>query len=966
MRYREASRGRATAFSITTITLAAVTLLVLSCGDGAVEPTPPPAPVATTVTVTPAAAELSALGATTRLSAQVRDQNGRVMAGASVAWSSSSASVATVDASGVVTAAANGAATITATSGAASGSAAVTVAQAVSAVAITPAADTLVVADTVRLSAAASDENGNRVAAAEFVWASSDAGVVRVDVTGLVTGVGEGRATVTATVGEASATSVLTVVNPDRAALAAFYEATGGPSWVDNTNWLTDAPLEEWHGVGTDASGRVVTLDLYENNLVGRIPPEAGGLSALLRLTLNDNRLTLTGDSFAGLQRLQHLYLRRNELGALPEGIFDGLHDLRTLLLDVNPLTELSEDVFAGLANLRVLYLGHTQVVELPGTLFRDLVHLDNLSLYANRKLTTLPPDLFRGLVSLSHLDLVRNALESLPGGLLDDLVNLRTLWLQSNRLTGLPRFSALPKLEQLILDTNSITSVPAAAFEGLSGLRELSLANNQLTQLPEGIFAGLALELLDVSFNPGAPFPLQLELNRLDTLDVLAPGPATIALTLTEGAPFAMSASLLAPAADLSAESLVIAPGDTISGSATVTVDSARAVQVGVLDIPTVPAGFLGVEVRMGDPLVLFGEDSNRWPEAKAALPLAILQEGGERPVFDLNSYFGDPDGDTLAYSAMPDAQAVSATVDEGMLTLAPVGEGEAAVVVRARDPDGLVALQRMSVTVLTAPDSTGFHIDIVFTGEMSLDEQVRIRRAAARWGQIVVADVPDVPGPAGPVSCGAAEVSLHATVDDLLVFARPRLVVGGKAAAAVCAIREGSALPFLAYMVFAPVLSAIEGLDSFESIAAHELAHTLGFGTVWEEKGLLHADEGALQFTGQLATAAYDDAGGTNYTVPKVPVHPGDGGHWYWPIEGELMSGYTYGTALSAITIQSIADLGYEVDVSKADPYQLPKARSGPLAVAGRDGLDHDVRFERTIVVDRNGRIVRVIRER
>ena len=95
-----------------------------------------------------------------------------------------------------------------------------------------------------------------------------------------------------------------------------------------------------------------------------------------------------------------------------------------------------------------------------------------------------------------------------------------------------------------------------------------------------------------------------------------------------------------------------------------------------------------------------------------------------------------------------MPDAQAVSATVDEGMLTLEPVGEGEAAIVVRARDPDGLVASQRMSVTVLRAPDSTGFHIDIVFPGEMSVDERVRIRRAAARWGQIVVADVPDVPG--------------------------------------------------------------------------------------------------------------------------------------------------------------------------------------------------------------------------
>ena len=191
--------GRAGAFSITTIALAAITLLVLSCGDGAVEPAPPPAPVATAVTVTPTAAELSALGATTRFSAQVRDQNGRVMAGASVAWSSSSASVATVDASGVVTAAANGSATITATSGSASGSAAVTVAQSVGTVAITPAADTLVVADTVRLSAEATDANGHAVVGAEFTWSSSDTLVAVVDGGGLVTAVAAGEAAINAT-----------------------------------------------------------------------------------------------------------------------------------------------------------------------------------------------------------------------------------------------------------------------------------------------------------------------------------------------------------------------------------------------------------------------------------------------------------------------------------------------------------------------------------------------------------------------------------------------------------------------------------------------------------------------------------------------------------------------------------------------------------------------------------------------
>ena len=81
------------------------------------------------------------------------------------------------------------------------------------------------------------------------MWSSSDAPVATVDPSGLVRGAGEGTATITATAGDVSGTSEITVVNPDRAALMALYNATDGPNWVDNTNWLTDAPLGEWYGV---------------------------------------------------------------------------------------------------------------------------------------------------------------------------------------------------------------------------------------------------------------------------------------------------------------------------------------------------------------------------------------------------------------------------------------------------------------------------------------------------------------------------------------------------------------------------------------------------------------------------------------------------------------------------------------------------------------------------------------------
>ena len=46
----------------------------------------------------------------------------------------------------------------------------------------------------------------------------------------------------------------------DRAALVELYNATDGANWTNNTNWLSDEPMREWHGVVTDegTGGRVV------------------------------------------------------------------------------------------------------------------------------------------------------------------------------------------------------------------------------------------------------------------------------------------------------------------------------------------------------------------------------------------------------------------------------------------------------------------------------------------------------------------------------------------------------------------------------------------------------------------------------------------------------------------------------------------------------------------------------------
>ena len=182
--------------------LTAVTM-AHGCGDGEDPVVPPPDPPRpATLAVSPAATDLSALGETVQLAAEVRDQSGNVMTGVAVAWSSAAAAVASVDAAGLVTAVANGSTTVTAASGSVSAGARITVEQAISAVRVSPESVTLQVGDTARLEAMAVDARDNEVPGAKFSWSSNDAAVASVDGAGLVRAAGAGTATVAAASGD--------------------------------------------------------------------------------------------------------------------------------------------------------------------------------------------------------------------------------------------------------------------------------------------------------------------------------------------------------------------------------------------------------------------------------------------------------------------------------------------------------------------------------------------------------------------------------------------------------------------------------------------------------------------------------------------------------------------------------------------------------------------------------------------
>lgn len=131
--------------------------------------------------------------------------------------------------------------------------------------------------------------------------------------------------------------------------------------------------------------------------------------------------------------------------------------------------------------------------------------------------------------------------------------------------------------------------------------------------------------------------------------------------------------------------------------------------------------------------------------------------------------------------------------------------------------------------------------------------------------------------------------------------------------------------------------------------SVVLHEMLHVVGFGTVWFDNSLLDTTLTTdARFLGTRARAACADlhSGGTNCAT-TVPVHSTDGvgsrhSHWRESLfTNELMTPFLNNVAtnpLSAMTIQSLGDLGYVVSTSAAQPFTV----SGTMlqALVAEDG--------------------------
>ena len=494
--------------------------------------------------------ELTALGATAQLSAEVRDQNGRVLV-VTVTWASGNTSAATVNASGLVRAAGNGTATITAMAGPVSGSATVTVAQQVSAVEVTPGAGIVLPGTTLRLMAEAQDANAHVVEGAEFSWASSDTTVAVVDTAGLVTGAAEGEVEVSAASSGVTGRAQLEVVEPAPAAvvvapdtvvlealgdtlrlMAEVQDQIGRPMSDEAVMWVASDTLVasvDSMGLLTAVGNGAAAITANAGPISGEAAVQVMQVARTVVVTPSADTLIL-GDSV----RLVVRALDSNR-HPVPAAAFTwSSSDPAVATVDTSGVVR---GVGEGTAEIMVA-TGNNREASRISVFSRDRAPL--MALYeamdgdswTNRRnwASTRPLSEWFGVGvdadrRVTRLVLSGNGLEGHLPPEIGDLTNLERTWLGSNDLTGPipPELGDLSGLRDLALNDNSLTGSIPAELGVLSSLQALRLDGNELTGSIPPEFGDLSgLERMWLSSN-NLEGPIPAELGDLSSLRDLA-----------------------------------------------------------------------------------------------------------------------------------------------------------------------------------------------------------------------------------------------------------------------------------------------------------------------------------------------------------------------------------------------------------------------------------------------------------
>jgi hypothetical protein len=263
--------------------------------------------------------------------------------------------------------------------------------------------------------------------------------------------------------------------------------------------------------------------------------------------------------------------------------------------------------------------------------------------------------------------------------------------------------------------------------------------------------------------------------------------------------------------------------------------------------------------------------------------------------------------------------------------------------------------AIPNKSTTFTTTVSTSAFNVEVRFIGDASLPVRTAFANAVAKWRQVIVGSIGTVNNvsiPAGPAanSCSSWTPAVTGTVQNTIIFARIDSIDGPGSPgagnilgqASPCFV-NGNAIPFLGYMEFDSLdVSQLVARGQFEKVVLHEIGHVLGIGTIWSfRRSLLDTSVmGDPFFVGSAARAQFAAINTVTYSGNPVPVENTGGtgtinAHWRTSVmQRELMQGFAVNQVqpLSRITVGSLQDLGYLVNLAAADAFSLTAAlRSG-----------------------------------
>lgn len=215
-------------------------------------------------------------------------------------------------------------------------------------------------------------------------------------------------------------------------------------------------------------------------------------------------------ESLVGLERLQRMDMRLNNLHEIPPGFFCPLKNLRHIDLSYNSIADLNS-------------LGLSHQNDRVQEEFRCSIPVSTMLLSNNGLVTVTPGSLGALRASLKHIELSHNNVDVLVDTTFKGLDQLESIDLSFNRLAAIPPkiFTYTPSLRTLILANNTLGTIDLNVFNNLSSLQMLNLSGNNLDEnwIRHGIFSKLhSLVVLDLSSNHIA----RLDEGLLDDLTAL------------------------------------------------------------------------------------------------------------------------------------------------------------------------------------------------------------------------------------------------------------------------------------------------------------------------------------------------------------------------------------------------------------------------------------------------------------